>query len=285
MRPAGYLAALHGELFIAARSRAVKAVLLIPPLFAFGRVALGKMQGVAQKVQEAVQGGAARPIAENAYGPITDGLAAGLSIGLLLLLALSATSLAGDRDLGVIRLPLTRRVSREGLVLAKFTALCAIGLLSLLLVVLASSSAGAVFYKFGGVVEDGYEIFSASEVRREIALGLLAAGITLPATAALGLVVSAAARSATESAAVAIPLVLAFDVLKGLAGEVGNCIFLSFQPTLLDHSYLKEVTKLARGFSDAGYTDELMRRNLAVPLPEAVALLVVALWIVRRRKM
>src|SRR5262245_5688621 len=107
MKPAGYFTALRGELFIAVRSRAVKAVILIPPLFAFGRVALGKMQGVARQVQDAVRGGAARGLETNAYGPITDGLGAGLSIGFLLLLALSATSLALDRDLGVIRLPLT----------------------------------------------------------------------------------------------------------------------------------------------------------------------------------
>ena len=282
----GYLLALRGELYLERRSRAVKAALLLPMALAAGRVGLGKLHSLALQVGEAARGsGGAAAVDVNAYGPLVDGVGAGLMLGLLLLLVLASTSVSLDRDLGTIRLPLTRRVSRSALVLAKFTALVLVGLALLAGVVFASWAASAALYDFTPAMEDGYVIFPASEIRREIALGLGMAALCLPATAALGLLVSAAARSATASVAVALPLVLAFDVLKGLLGGVSSWVFLSFQPTLIDRSYLAEAGKIARGFSDAGFSDRLLRLNLAVPLPEALVLLGLTLLIVNRRKM
>ena len=285
MRESGFHLALRGEVYLALRSRAVRAVLLISMALAAGRVALGKLAAVARQVVVAAGGGAAAPPDTSGYGPFADGIGAGLMIGFLLLLALSAAGIASDRDLGVIRIPLTRRVSRPALVLAKFAGLNLIGLLLVCAVVLASAATTSLFYSFTPVAEDGYVIFPAAEIQREIALGLGLSALCLPAASALGLLVSASARSATEAVAVALPLVLAFDVLKGLLGKAGGWFFLAFQPTLLDRSYLGEAAKLARGFSDAGFPDRLLRLNLAVPLPEAAVLLGLALLIVRGRKM
>jgi ABC-type transport system involved in multi-copper enzyme maturation permease subunit len=283
---AGFLLALRGEIYLACRSRGVAALLLISMAMAAGRISLGKLAAVARQVEEASRGAARAPANDvSGYGPFTDGLAAGLMIGLLLLLVLAAASIALDRDLGVIRIPLTRRVSRSALVLAKFASLVLLGCVLVGAVMLAAWGAASLFYDFTPIAEDGYVIFPAAEIRGEIALGLGLAALCIPAAVALGLLISASARSATEAVSIALPLVLAFDVLKGLLGKAGPWIFLSFEPTLLDRSYLNEASKLARGFSDAGFSDRLLHLNLAVPLPEALLLLGLALWIAGRRKM
>jgi len=282
---AGFLAALRGEIFIARRSRGTAALLLLPMALAAGRVGLGKLHAMAREAAAAARGLAAGASAGNAYGPLADGLGAGLSIGLLILLALAAASVAGDRDLGTIRIPLTLRASRSGLLLAKLAALCLLGIFLSAAVLGASWAASAILYDFGPVVEDGYEIFPAGEIRREIALGLAGAAVAVPAVAALGLLVSVAARSAAEAVGIALPLVLAFDVFEGLLGRSADLVFLSYPPTLIDRSYLAEAAKLARGFSDAGWTDGRLILNFAVPIPEAALLVLAALWIFGRRKL
>lgn len=282
----GIGAALRSEIFLALRSRSLWAAVALAAVFASGRVALGKLQAVAREVERAARGTrAGGAIESNAYGPFTDGISSGLMIAFLLLVVLSTAAFALDRDRGTARVILTRRSSRAGLVLAKFSTLCLSGLAVFGAAVLASWAASALLYDFGPVVEDGYQIFSAREIRREIAFGLAAALVTLPATLALGLAVSAAARSAAEAVAGGVLLVLGYDALKGLLGDASSWIFLSYLPSLLDRSYLKEVSKLARGFSDAGFQDRERWLNLAVPLPEAALLLGAALWITSRRKM
>src|SRR6185369_6196011 len=169
----GMGAALRSELFLARRSRALRAAIVLAAAFASGRVALGRLQAVARSVERAARGSRAGAALEsNAYGPFTDGVSTGLTIGFLLLLVLASAALALDRDQGTARILLTRRSSRSGLVAAKFSMLCLSGLAVLGAAVLASWAASALLYDFGPVVEDGYQIFSAAEIRREIAIGL-----------------------------------------------------------------------------------------------------------------
>ncbi len=62
-------------------------------------------------------------------------------------------------------------------------------------------------------------------------------------------------------------------------------LFASFAPTLADSSPWAELTGVARGFSDAGYSETLLRTALVVPGPEAILLAGLAAAILARRSL
>jgi hypothetical protein len=137
---------------------------------------------------------------------------------------------------------------------------------------------------FGPLVEEGYEILSAEELRGEVALGLFA---TLPALVALwafGLLISACSRTAVSAVATTLVLFVAFDLIKeSLSQESLYLVFASFAPSLSDSSPLGEAAQVVQGFSDRGFSDELL--SLAMWLPWAQALLIVgaAVAVIRSR--
>ncbi len=282
----GFVRQLRGEWFLLLRSRAVWAACILSMALAAGRVALLRLQSEAGEVHRAAQGRAgAAPADPSGYAPFADGLSWGFLVAFLSLTVFSSLSIALDRERGTIRLPLVRGTSRTGLVLGKFAALVVAGFALLAAATGSAAAAAAVFYDFGPVVEDRYEIFSEATICREVLTALAAAAVTLPAAAALGLFVSALARSGAAAAAAGLLATVGFDVLEGALGRPAGWVFLSYAPSLLDDSLLKEASKLARGYSDAGFSAERLWLNFAVPLPEAAFLLGFTLWIFARRRM
>jgi hypothetical protein len=133
-------------------------------------------------------------------------------------------------------------------------------------------------------VEDGFELISEAEIRTEIHAGLLLALLPLPAAIAFGLLVSVCAQSATQAVTTALGLTLAMDILKAMLGDYRHYLYASFQPSLLDQSYLQDVSRLVRGYSDVLIDERIQDLNLWVPVPTMLLLLALTLLIVRWKK-
>ena len=177
------LAALRLELFLSRYSLAAKIVLLAPALVCLARFLLVWLNQAGQQARAGLIGADSFELAQtqNAYGHFVDGMNTGLTILALLLVALAAFDFSSERDTGSIRHVLIRRAGRGSIVLAKLLRLHILGLLSLSLLGLAAWGGCALFWDFGPVVEDGFELIGEDEILYEIHLGLLMAVIPLPA--------------------------------------------------------------------------------------------------------
>ncbi len=279
------LAALRLELFLARHSLAAKTVLFAPALVCLVRLLLVWLNQAGRQARAGLTGADAFELAQtlNAYGHFVDGMNTGLTILALLLVALAAYDFSSERDNGSVRHVLIRRAGRSGIVLAKLLRLHILGLLSLILLGLAAWAGSALCWDFGAVVEDGFELIGEDEMRYEICLGLLMAVIPLPAVIAFGMLVSVAARSATQAVALALGATLAMDIFKSLLGERAWYLYATFHPSLLDQSYLREVSRLVRGFSDVLVEDRFFLFNSWTPVVSALAFALAALLAARRR--
>ena len=240
----------------------------------------------AEAVSQALMAGRSLPEAPpagNAYAPLVEGWLAGLTVGTLLLLVHSARTIAGDRESGILRLARTRSVSRNALVIGRFL-LGAVLVLSLILISgFGSWVTTSMFFEFGPLVEDGYELISEHELLEELHKAVVAAIPALVATYAFGLMISAFGRTATGAVGFCLALFFAFDLFKDVIGAAQVWVFASFAPSLVDKSCLHEMAGIASGYSDAGYTEFVLRMNHVVPWPEALLFLCIACWIVSRR--
>lgn len=221
----------------------------------------------------------------DAWAPFVEGWRAGLILVALVLLIHAARGLAGDRRRGLLRLALTRGASRVSLVLGR-VLLAPFLIVVLVAVTGAGAYLGAHFlFDFGPLVEDGYELLSVAELTRELRLAIL---VTLPPLLALyafGIVVSSMCRTAAQAVGLSLTLFLAFDLFKEALGQAQYWVFAAFTPSFLDGSAMNEMAGMARGFSDAGFSAELVRMNLWLPLPEAAILVVLASLVLSRRSL
>lgn len=281
------LAALRLELFLSRHSLAAKIVLLAPALVCLARFLLVWLNQAGQQARAGLTGVDSFELAQakNAYGHFVDGTNTGLAILALLLVALAAYDFSSERDTGSIRHVLIRRAGRSSIVLAKLLRLHILGVLSLALLGLAAWSGSAAFWDFGPVVEDGFELIGEGEILHEIRLGLLMAVIPLPAVIAFGLLVSVAAQSATQAVTLALGATLAMDIFKALLGERAWYLYATFHPSLLDQSYLREVSRLVRGFSDVLVEDSFFVFNEWVPVVSALVFALAALLAAQRRSL
>jgi len=222
-------------------------------------------------------------VLRNAFAPWVDGWRAGASVGTLLLLIFAARALAGDRESGLLRLASTRSATRSGLVLGR---LCLAPFLTLGLVLASGAGswlAASLLFRFGPLVEDGYEIWSEAELWSELATAVLAVLPPIVATFAFGLFVSAGSRSSVVALTVALVAFLGFDLFQDTLGGGRLFVFATYAPTLVDHSCLSEMSDLARGFSDAGYTAQELRMNHFVPWPHTLVFALLACWLASRK--
>ena len=285
----GFLTALKAEWFVALRSNGSRIVVLLPALVVIARLCLVRLTEAGSQAREALMpaagfGGGA-PAPGNAYGYLVDGLGTGLTLAGLALVAMAAYSFAYDRDTGLVRHLLIRRSSRMALVMAKLVHLLVLALLSVgLLLVCAWFTAGAL-WEYGPVVEDGYELIGTAEIHREIGLGLRLALLPLPTAIAFGLLVSVASQSTVQALSVALGLTLAADIFKSVLGDVTYYLYATYQPSLVDQSYLRDVGRIVRGYSDVLIDERILQLNTWVPLPEMAILVVAALVLVRRKKL
>jgi ABC-type transport system involved in multi-copper enzyme maturation permease subunit len=281
--------ALRAEWYRLSRSRVAASAAVFLALVAVARVFAARVAErttYVEEVQRALrQGRPAPPVPPlgNAWPAFVDGWLTALTVGTLLLLIFSARTLASDRESGLLRVARTRSVSRGGLVLGRVLLGLALVLGTLAVTGLGAWVAASIWFEFGPVTESGYELVGSSELRRELIAALLATLPPLLATWCFGLLISSLARSGAGAVSGALALYLGFDLFKDILGSRQYLVFASFNPSFVDNSCLKELSGIARGYSDAGYSETLYAQNLWLPWPWAVAMLLLAVWIMRRR--
>jgi len=283
----GLLLALRSEIHVGLHTLGSKLVIVTPALLVAIQYFLIRLTAAGAEARDNLlgQGSFDQALTSNAWGYFVDGLSTGLTLLGLLLVSMSAYSFSFDRDTGALRHLLIRRVSRPALVLAKLLYFHLLAVLAIVLLLAVCFFLSGSLWEFGPVVEDGFELIGEEEIRAEIALGLRLALLPLPAAIALGVLVSVAANSATGAVTAALGLTLAMDIFKGMLGNAANFLYARFQPSLLDQSYLQDVGRLVRGYSDVLVDERLLQLNTWVPWPALLLFVALALVIVRLRKL
>jgi len=278
--------ALQSEIFVALRTFGSKLVVFAPSAVVALQMLVVKLTETGQQARDNLVGRGSfdDAIASNGYGVFVDGLTTGLTMLGLLLVAQAAYSFSYERDIGSIRHLLIRRISRSSLITAKLIHLHLLAVLSLLLLLVVAYFLGGMLWEYGPIVEDGFELISEDEIRQEIRLGLQLAILPIPATIAFGLLVSVCAQSATQAITTALGITLALDIFKSMLGDFANYIYATFQPSLLDQSYLQDVSRLVRGYSDVLIDEKVQQLNTLVPLPTMLLLFFATLWLMQHRK-
>ncbi len=277
------LASLRAELYLARYALSARLIVLAPLALACLQLLIAALGESGAQTHQALLGASAAEPANEGYGHWVDALVTGFTTLGLLSVALAAHSFAAERDIGTLRHSLIRRTSRSSLVLTKLIALHLLVCSAVLLLVFGSWGLSSLLWDLGPVVEDGYELISEAEILREIHLGLQLALLPLPAALAFGLLVSVAAQSGTQALTLALGATLGFDVFKTSLGDSAAFIYARFQPSLIDASYLGDVARLARGYSDVLVDERLLVLNSWAPLPAFIAFLALSLLIVQRK--
>lgn len=285
----GGLRVLRAETYRALHSRVLLASGLFLALVAALRVVaawLADRAAYAAAVQRALSQGRSSPPQPgpgNAWPPFVDAWLAGLTVATLLLIIAAARGLAGDRESGLLRVARTRSVSRTGLVLGRAGLGVVFVFGAMVVTGLAAWLTATALYDFGPVKEGSYEIFSQEALRHELFNALRATVPPLLATWCFALLISSLVRGGTAAVSAALALYLGFDLFKEILGPRQYWVFASFNPSFVDKSCLHEMSGIARGLSDAGYTDALYAQNMWLPWPWALAMLVVACLVMRRK--
>jgi ABC-type transport system involved in multi-copper enzyme maturation permease subunit len=292
----GLLTALKAEIFVFAHSRAIQFLCVIPALVAAAQLVLVKSLAASNDARAALMGsdnasggfgggGFGNVEGADAWGALVDALGTGLTLISLILIAYSAWSFASDRDQGVLRHLLIRRVSRPALVLSKLIQAHLLALVSVTLMLLVTLASAALLWDYGPVVEDGYELIGTADIHAELRLGLSLALIPVPAAIALGVLVSVVSNSSTQALSVALGLTLGLDLFKSVLGSAADYLYASYLVSLLDESYLDDVARLVRGYSDVMIDPAVLQLNQWVPWPQMVLFVILALVLVRRKKL
>jgi hypothetical protein len=276
----------RAEWFRLVRSRAAQLaglfLMLVPAL----HVVVARFVESAERLQAARAGRELLGLEQGrGWAPLVEAWRVGLALGALLLLIHGARSIAGDRASGVLRLASTRTASRGGLVAGRVMT----GPLLVLLVVglsgLASWITTSIWFDFGPLVEDGYVILEAGELRTELFRAIMSAIPALWAVHVLGMVVSSISRGATLAVASSVALFLAFDLFKASLGQNRFWIFATYSPSFVDNSAMQEMAGLAQGYSDAGFPEALLRMSYVLPVSQALLLAVLSGVILTRRRL
>lgn len=278
----GLLTAFKSECYVLLRSRTPWLLLVLPAVASVLKMGGIKLKNVGSQVLDGVSDTEA---AVTGYGYLVDGLLIGFTVTNLLLLGYAAYSFASDRERGITRHSVVRSISRSELIIAKYVSLCLLALFSVIVTLLSTWPAANLFWDLGPLIEDGYQIIGVHEIHREIILGLKLALLPLPACLAFGLLFSVCARSAIQAVSLAIGAGLVLDIFKSMLGDFQHFIFSSFQPSLIDHSYLNDVQRIVSGYSDVLIDNRIHHLNLLVPIPEALFFLFISLIVIHRRNL
>ena len=283
----GLETAIRAEFYVSLRTFGSKLIVLAPALVVVMQYLIIKLQETSVQARDSLLGRNSfdAAVAENAYGYFVDGLSTGLTMLGLLLVAQAAYSFSYERDVGAVRHLLIRRISRPSLIIAKLFHIHVLAILSLLLLMAVSYICSGWFWEFGPIVEDGFELISEAEIREEIGLGLQLAIVPIPPAIAFGLLISVSAHSTTQAITTALGITLAIDIFKSTLGDFSHYLYATFQPSLLDQSYLQDVSRIVRGFSDVLVDERMQQLNMWVPWPTLLIFLCLALVVVQRRKL
>jgi ABC-type transport system involved in multi-copper enzyme maturation permease subunit len=283
IRLIGLLTAIRSDFFVLLRSRMPWLLLIMPAAVSVIKMVIIKIQNVGVQALNSANSGAETTI--TGYGFLVDGLLISLIITYLLFLGYAAYIFAIESERGITRHSILRSTSRSELIISKYISLCLLAFLSVFVTLLSTCLAANLLWDLGPLIEDGYEIIGVNEINREIILGLKLALLPLPACLAFGLLFSVVARSAMQAVSLAIGAGLFLDIFKSALGYLQHFIFSSFQPSLIDHSYLKDVQRIVSGYSDVLIDDRIHQLNLWVPIPEALFFLSITLFIIHRRNL
>lgn len=293
----GLLTAIRAEIFVLTHSRAIQFLCVIPALVAAVQLVLVRSLAASNDARAALMGtetsggggfgggGFGNVEGADAWGALVDALGTGLTLTSLILIAYAAWSFASDRDQGILRHLLIRRVSRPALVLSKLIQAHLLALISITLMLMATFATAALLWDFGPVNEDGYELIGTADIHAELRLGLGLALIPVPAAIALGVLVSVVSNSTTQALSVALGLTLGLDLFKSVLGSAADYLYASYLVSLLDESYLDDVARLVRGYSDVMIDPAVLQLNQWVPWPQMVLFVILALLLVRRQKL
>lgn len=280
----GFKQACKAEYFISRTNWRTLLLLLTPSFVALLHLLFIRIGNASNTLQQRLSG------SENnqqdfAYGFYVDSLTTGLTVIYIVFMAVAAHSFASDRDSGVLRHLSIRQSSRTAILLAKTVALHVKALIACVVLFFLTLGLCALFWDFSAVIEDGYELISRDEIELEIQTGLTLALLPLPACLCLGILFSVLANSALQAVAMGLGATLFLDVFKNFLGNSAHYLYTSFQPSLLDTSYLKEVSQIARGFSDILIDERIMQLNYWMPIPQALVFVVVAFLFVKKKSL
>jgi ABC-type transport system involved in multi-copper enzyme maturation permease subunit len=291
----GLMTAIRAEIFVFTHSRSIQLLCVIPALVAAVQLVLVRSLAASNEARAALMGtqttddfgggGFGNVEGADAWGALVDALGTGLTLISLILVAYAAWSFASDRDQGVLRHLLIRRVSRPALVLSKLIQAHLLALVSIVLMLLVTFGSAALLWDFGPVIEDGYELIGTADIHAELRLGLSLALIPLPAAIAVGVLVSVLSNSTTQALSMALGLTLGLDLFKSVLGGAADYLYASYLVSLLDESYLDDVARLVRGYSDVMIDPAVLQLNQWVPWPQMVLFIILALVLVRRKKL
>ncbi len=283
----GFIAALRSEFFVAKHTFASKLTLISPALLVMTQNFFTWLADTGNSARYSLTNGGTfdEVIASNAYGYFVDGVITGITMLALLLICVAAHSFSYDRDNGFVRHLLIRRVGRVTLILAKFVYLHLLALISLTVLLITAYFSTGLFWEYGSIIEDGFELISEQEIIEEIILGLRLAVIPLPAAISFGLMMSSIAQTATQAIMTALGLTLAVDIFKPSLGTYADYLYARFLPSIVDTSYLSDVGRLVRGYSDVLIDDRILQMNLLVPIPTAIVFLCINLFVIKKKKL
>lgn len=273
---------LKAEFFVSARSNASRIVLLLPSILGSIQLFLAKIISVGNSARAALISQQS-PVSDNAYGYFVDSLTTGLTAVVLLSIANAAFGFSQEREIGTLRHLLIRSGSRQSIVIAKLLHLHFLTLLSIAVLSFTAYFVSASLWAFEPVVEDGYQLIGESEIWSEIQLGIWLAVLPIPASICFGLLIGIVAQSPGQALAVSMGLTLTFDIFKTNLGVGADYVFAKFQPSLLDYSYIGEVSRMVRGFSDVFIESETIALNTWIPMPSALLLTALIFFYIRKR--
>jgi hypothetical protein len=84
---------------------------------------------------------------------------------------------------------------------------------------------------------------------------------------------------------IALGLLLGFDILKGILGSAARYGFAYYQPSIIDESYLSDVARLVRGYSDVLIDERLQMLNVWTPVPALLLFVLIAAVLIKRKKL
>ena len=279
--------ALRSEFYVARFALGARLLIFIPSAAAAVQFMASKIADTGTAARDGLMNSVSFEdvTASNAWGHFVDGLDTGITLLFLLLVAQAAYSFSAEVENGTMRHQLIRCSSRRLIVISKLIQLHALALMGVGILIVSSYLLSGLLWEFGPVVEDGFELISEAEIRDEITLGLRLALTPLPAAIALGLLLSVLANTATQAVVSALGITLAMDIFKGMLGDYAYYLYASFQPALIDQSYLQDVSRLVRGYSDVLIDDRFIQLNYWVPIPTLLVLVTASLIFVQTRKL
>lgn len=273
-----FLKVLRFELRKAAHSRLTWVSLVLPAVLAVVSVWISEL---VRRAEQMVGGDVER--ISSAFTSFSRGASNGFILGAILLLFYGSMLIANEGSLKTFKTIMLRAHSRSEWVFGKFSVLLLLAAGLVVSVVVSSLIAGAVVSDYVDIAEEGYVIYEAAFMRASSLRAVLLVLPPLVALASFALMVSTMTDHTGIAAAGCIGSYIFLEAMKSSVSGSRYYLFNTFMPSLLDTSYFGALRGFAEGLSDAGWEESVFLFNVATPLVSALAFLIVAVVVFRRR--